>query len=171
MTDYVQNLDAAALLTVEACLSFVVAAFASPPYNFPLFLFGIYTQERSEPTDSLKLFTGLLGVSAVLDFIWMFINNQNGFIKAISILILILKVPTFFATQRGSGPIGFPGGETVWSMPGGFSSHGNQGAYQTLGDDLESSRPAPPPHATPPPPPPATSTAQPPAVSNAYQSL
>ncbi|KAF8527917.1 hypothetical protein BU17DRAFT_81154 [Hysterangium stoloniferum] len=145
MTDYVQNLDVTSLLNVEAGLSLVTAAFVAPTYNFPLFLFGIYTQERSEAGDSSKLFTVFLGVSGVLDFIWMLKNSdQNPFIKAISILILILKVPTFFAAQRGSGAINFPGGETVWSMPGGFSSGGgNQAGYQTLGDDIESARPAP----------------------------
>ncbi|KAF8587280.1 hypothetical protein K439DRAFT_1407597 [Ramaria rubella] len=166
MTDYIQNLDANALLTVETGLSLAIAPFASPPYNFPLFLFGIYTQERSEPSESSKLFTGLLGMSAILDFIWLFRRDQNGFSKAVSILILILKVPTFFAAQRGSGAIGFPGGETVWSMPGGFSGGGNQGAYQTLGDDLESARPIP---RASPPAPLAPVAAQPPTAPGGYQ--
>lgn len=55
-------------------------------------------------------------------------------------------------------------------MPGGFSSSGNQGAYQALGDDLETGRPAPPPHnATPAPP--AQIPAQPAAASTTYQTL
>lgn len=222
MTDYVQNLDASALLTVEAVsllsfhietfanlliegLSFAVAAFASPPYNFPLFLFGIYTQERSEPAESSKLFTSLLGVSAILDFIWMFRNDQNGFIKAISILILILKVskthfsPLYILSRplrylhflplnvvqalldfREAKQVSWYASTViqalrhvflaVWSMPGGFSSGGAQGAYQALGDDLESGRPAARPQTTPPPPP-ASATTQPPPVSNPYQSL
>lgn len=35
----------------------------------------------------------MLGVSAILDFIWLFRTEQNFFIKGVSILILILKVP------------------------------------------------------------------------------
>jgi len=157
MTDYVQNLDASSLLNVEAGLSLATAAFVAPTYNLALFLFGIYTQERSEAGDSSKLFTGLLAVSGILDFIWLLRNEQNPFIKAISILILILKVPTFFAAQRGSGAINFPVGETVWSMPGGFSSGGgNQAGYQTLGDDIESARPVPTVRSVPPQPPSST---------------
>jgi len=141
------------------------SGFTAPSYNFPLFLFGIYTQERSESGNSPKVFSGLLILSAILDFIWFFRHEQSWFIKAVSILILVLKVPTFFASHRAGGAISFPGGgggETVWSMPGGFSSGGTRGGYQAFGDDLEAAQPpAPPTHNREAAPPPAQSPAPP----------
>ena len=51
-------------------------------------------------------FTSLLGVSFVFDIIWMIKNDQHGFFKFLSIFLLLLKIPTFFAflmslRQRG----------------------------------------------------------------------
>lgn len=37
--------------------------------------------------------TGMLGVSMILDFIWLLkTSHQNGFSKALTIIILIIKV-------------------------------------------------------------------------------
>ncbi|GJJ09472.1 hypothetical protein Clacol_003695 [Clathrus columnatus] len=68
-------------------------------------------------------------------------------------LSTVPQIPTFFAAHRGSGPIGFSG-ETVWSMPGGFTT-GNQAGYQTLDEDVEA-RPPPPSRSAGPQPPTTT---------------
>lgn len=39
---------------VQQVLSFITAAFESPPYNFPLFLFGTYAQESAEAAQSTQ---------------------------------------------------------------------------------------------------------------------
>jgi len=78
----------------------------------PIFLFGIYAQENAEAIQSLQTvgsclmntwisltiysvhtqFTALLGFSAIFDIIWMATNAQNGFLRLITIIILLLKV-------------------------------------------------------------------------------
>lgn len=92
-------------------LSFSISPFTSPAYNLPIFLFGMYAQDNTEGIQSLQTvskpcdltfhvrivdcavqFTGLVGVSAIFDIIYMARNEQNWFIRAITILILILKV-------------------------------------------------------------------------------
>ncbi|KAH9049338.1 hypothetical protein EDB84DRAFT_1556196 [Lactarius hengduanensis] len=155
MADFVQGLDASKLILAEAALSFVVSPFSSPAYNLPIFLFGLY-------------FSGFLGASAIFDIIWFTQNSQNTLVKLISILILLLKGPTFFAfagtlNSRGVSGINLRGGEfggtTVWSMPGGFTSGGREG-YQTVESEIQ--RPVAGNH----PP-----TANPPPAPGAYQSV
>ncbi|KAH9004029.1 hypothetical protein EDB86DRAFT_3099381 [Lactarius hatsudake] len=155
MADFVQGLDASKLILAEAALSFVVSPFSSPAYNLPIFLFGLY-------------FSGFLGASALFDIIWFTQNSQNTLVKLISILILLLKGPTFFAfagtlNSRGVSGINLRGGEfggtTVWSMPGGFTSGGREG-YQTVESEIQ--RPVAGNH------PPA---ANPPPAPGAYQSV
>ncbi|KAH8997308.1 hypothetical protein EDB92DRAFT_2112052 [Lactarius akahatsu] len=155
MADFVQGLDASKLILAEAALSFVVSPFSSPAYNLPVFLFGLY-------------FSGFLGASALFDIIWFTQNSQNTLVKLISILILLLKGPTFFAfagtlNSRGVSGINLRGGEfggtTVWSMPGGFTSGGREG-YQTVESEIQ--RPVAGNH------PPA---ANPPPAPGAYQSV
>jgi len=147
--DFVQSLDPSKLVLAETVLSFAVSPFTAPPYNLALFLFGTYAQENAEAVHSLQTFTGLLGASTLLDIVWMTRNDQNGFVRFLTVLILILKIPTFLAfgvalRQRGTqfGGLGGPdlSGPTVWSMPGGFTSGGREG-YQTVDDE----RPGPPP--------------------------
>lgn len=41
-------------------------------------------------------FTGLLGVSAIFDIIWMIKNDQNGLIKILTVVLLLLKVRVLF---------------------------------------------------------------------------
>ncbi|KAI0078878.1 hypothetical protein K474DRAFT_1706070 [Panus rudis PR-1116 ss-1] len=159
MADFVQALDPSKLVLVETILSFITSAFNAPSYNLPIFLFGSYAQESSEAVQSLKTFTLLVAVSAVYDIIYMARNSQNWFIRLVTILILILKIPTGLAfaaalRQRGTQ---FPGlgagfgnnvsGATVWSMPGGFTSSNREG-YQSV-DEPESALPPKP--ATAPP--------------------
>lgn len=36
-------------------------------------------------------FTGLLGTSAIFDVIWMMRNDQNGFIKFLTVVLTLLK--------------------------------------------------------------------------------
>ncbi|KAF9481425.1 hypothetical protein BDN70DRAFT_876406 [Pholiota conissans] len=151
--DFVQTLDPSKLVLAGTGLSFFLSIAATPPYNLPLFLFGCYAQEAAEATQSLQVFTGLLGASTVFDIIWMSINHQPGFFKFLSICLLILKLPTLLAfvnalRQRGSqfGSLGATnlGGPTVWSMPGGFTSGGREG-YQTVDDEtfVRNIRPGP----------------------------
>ncbi|KAF5390151.1 hypothetical protein D9757_002929 [Collybiopsis confluens] len=178
--DFVQTLDPSKLVLFSTAFSFLLSGFASPPYNLPVFLFGIYALENSEAFMSLQTFTGLLGASFLYDVVWMMRNNQHGFIKFLSILLLLAKIPTFFAfalaaRQRGAqfGGLGVRGndlgGPTVWAMPGGFTSGGG---YQTV-DDEPPAQPAPQRAAAPPPP--ATQRAAappaPPAAPAAYQTV
>jgi len=166
MADFIQNLDPKNLVLVEAVLTFVTSPFSAPSYNLPVFLFGVYAQESAESNQPLRLFTGLLGGSVLLDIIWLARNEQNWFIRLLSILVLILKAPTFLAfltalRQRGEQFSGFGvrgADATVWTMPGGFSSlaGGGRDDYEDLdrGRDIESqARPTPTVQVTAPPPP------------------
>ncbi|KAJ7597045.1 hypothetical protein C8J56DRAFT_1159029 [Mycena floridula] len=150
--DFIQNLDPSKLVLVQTILSFLLAPFAAPPYNFPLFLFGTYSQDNADSESSLQTFTGLLGGSMIFDVVWMIQNEQGGLTKFLTVVLLLLKIPTFltFAVkQRGGGQLaglgGIRGGDlsgaTVWSMPGGFTSTGREG-YQSL-DEPASERPVP----------------------------
>ncbi|TDL28442.1 hypothetical protein BD410DRAFT_780945 [Rickenella mellea] len=185
MAEFAQNLDPNNLVLIEAVLSFVVSPFEAPAYNLPIFLFGIYAQENSESTQALRLFTGMLVGSIVFDIIWMIRHSQNWFIKLLSIVILIFKVPTFVAfgsalRQRGEqfAGLGVRGndlsGPTVWSMPGGFTSlGGSRNGYEPVdGDrDIESQprqTPSGPNITTTPAVPPPQSTA---AGQGGYQTL
>ncbi|OBZ79775.1 hypothetical protein A0H81_01132 [Grifola frondosa] len=176
MADFIQALDPSKLVLIETVLSFATSAFDAPVYNLPIFLFGIYAQENSEAIQSLKAFTGLVGGSLIYDIIWMAKHEQNWFVRMLTIMILILKVPTALAFvtalhQRGAqfSGLGFRGndlsGATVWSMPGGFTSPlggGARNGYQTVNDPVEPPKPtggAPP-----------TVNAQP-TAPGAYQSV
>ncbi|KAJ7932392.1 hypothetical protein B0H13DRAFT_1955233 [Mycena leptocephala] len=177
--DFVQNLDPSKLTLGLTALSFVISPFAAPVYNLPILLFGHLAQTQEQDGQALQIFTGLLGGSAIFDVIWMASNEQNGFIRFLTILLLILKMPTFVAfglalRQRG-GQLGGLGirsndlsGATVWdSMPGGFGSGGNNG-YQNLDEErpAQYSRPAPPPSM-----PVAQPAAQAPAAPGGYQTV
>jgi hypothetical protein len=145
--DFIQSLDPTKLILAGTTLSFVMSPFSSPPYNLAIFLFGIYVSESSEAFLAVQALTVLLGASAITDFIWMLKNNQYGFIKFLTVLLLLLKIPTFFAfgltirerrAQHGIGGLGIRGGDingpTIWSMPGGFTSAPRDG-YQTVEDE------------------------------------
>ncbi|KAF8898733.1 hypothetical protein BD779DRAFT_32676 [Infundibulicybe gibba] len=68
--DFVQGLDTSKLILTETVVAFALSPFSSPPYNLAIFLFGIYVQENTEAVQSLQTFTGLLGVSTVMDNAW-----------------------------------------------------------------------------------------------------
>ncbi|KAI0365249.1 hypothetical protein BV20DRAFT_1028403 [Pilatotrama ljubarskyi] len=174
MADFIQALDPSKLVLVGAAMSFVTSAFSAPVYNLPIFLFGMYAQEASEAIQSLKAFTFLLAGSMFYDIIWMVNHSQNWFIRVVTILLLLLKIPTTFAfvsalQQRGAqfSGLGIRGndlsGATVWSMPGGFTSGGREG-YQNVDSPVDGPKPLSVPPAQP---------AQPPAPSNpgAYQTV
>ncbi|KAN0133249.1 hypothetical protein V8E53_008973 [Lactarius tabidus] len=160
MADFVQALDASKLILIEAALSFSISPFSVPAYNLPIFLFGLYAQGSPETSAiSLQAFSGFLGVSVLFDIIWFTQNSQGIFVKLITILILLLKVPTFFAfaatlNSRGVSGINLGGsdfgGTTVWSMPGGFSSGGREG-YQSVEPEVQRPVANHPPPANPPP--------------------
>ncbi|KAF7436825.1 hypothetical protein PC9H_003658 [Pleurotus ostreatus] len=164
MADFVQNLDPSKLVLGGTALSFLLSPFAAPPYNLPIFLFGIYAQENTEGVQSLQTFTALLGISHFFDVLWMMNNEQQGFVKFMTVVLLLLKIPVFFAfgltlRQRGAqfSGLGIRGGDlsgaTVWSgaMPGGLGN-----GYQSLDEESVDARPAPKVGANPPPGPPPT---------------
>jgi len=171
--DFVQALDPSKLVLFETVLSFILSPFAAPPYNLAIFLFGTYAQENTEAIQSLQTFTGLVGASIVFDTVWMLKNEQGGLAKFLTLVVLLVKIPTFLAfgialRQRGAG-LGLRGpdlnGAPVWSMPGGFMSNGREG-YQTVDEERAVPPSRPTAHVTPVPKP---QSAQPPAVPGAYQ--
>ncbi|KAF4623329.1 hypothetical protein D9613_001814 [Agrocybe pediades] len=173
--DFAQTLDPSKLVLAGTGLSLLISLGNSPSYNFPIFLFGCYATEAAEASQSLQIFTGLLGASTFFDIVWLFKNEQHGLFKFLSIVLLLLKLPTLLAfvtalRQRGTqfGGLGSNnlGGPTVWSMPGGFTSGGREG-YQTVDDEafVRNVRPAPSiPHKHAP-------TAETPAAPGAYQTV
>ncbi|KAF5356037.1 hypothetical protein D9756_003770 [Leucocoprinus leucothites] len=181
--DFVQGLDPFKLVFGGVTLSFLLTLSPSPPYNLAIYLFGTYAQEQNDAVQSLKMFTGLLGISAIFDVIWMVRNHQSGFIRFLTIVLVLLKVaypflmpiPTFFSfllvmRQRGAQFGGLSVGEstTVWSMPGGFTSAGRDG-YQNLDDEGYNQPHHPPPRAAPKPPAQAPSNNQ--SAPGAYESV
>ncbi|KDQ63751.1 hypothetical protein JAAARDRAFT_29782 [Jaapia argillacea MUCL 33604] len=171
MADFVQGLDPAKLVLVETIMSFSISAFTAPSYNLPLFLFGIYVQENSDAIISLKTFTGLLGVSGLFDLLYMANYELHWFVKLVLILIFFLKVPTFLAfglalRSRGAQFSGLGNnisGNTVWSMPGGFTGFGGGGreGYESVEEPSTN-------HTKPVAPPPPPQSGQAPG---AYQSV
>lgn len=158
----------------------MISTVPSVAYNFPLFLFGSYIQESSEAVGSLKTFTVLLPFSALYDLVSLINQSYSTWHKLLVFLVILLKVPVFFAfasslRQRGFEiglGVGGPNlsGPTLWSMPGGFTSTGDD-RYQTVDDDASFVRanrpPAPTPsHNAPPMPTPATQ-----AAPGAYQTV
>ncbi|EPQ60816.1 hypothetical protein GLOTRDRAFT_135431 [Gloeophyllum trabeum ATCC 11539] len=154
MADFIQGLDPSKLVLAGAVMSFVIAPFTSPSYNLPIFLFGIYAQEQSEATQSMKAVTGFIGVSALFDLIFLFSNGEaRWWSKLLVFLIMLLKLPTFVAfgaalRQRGAQFSGLGNnfnGNTVWSMPGGFTSlsGGARDGYESV-DDASVNKPQPP---------------------------
>ncbi|KAG1749980.1 uncharacterized protein EDB91DRAFT_1110698 [Suillus paluster] len=142
MADFIQALDPAKLVLAETALAFIISPFTVPAYNLPIFLFGSYVQESSDAAQSLTLFAGLLSASLFYDVLWMFNNEQAGFLRLLTVVLFLLKIPTagaFLIAMRQRGGQ-FPGlgtdinGPTVWSMPGGFTSGGRDG-YQTVEDE------------------------------------
>ncbi|KAI8995629.1 hypothetical protein BD414DRAFT_480084 [Trametes punicea] len=161
MADFIQALDPSKLVLIGTAMSFVTSGFSAPVYNLPIFLFGMYAQEASDAVQSLKAFTFLLAGSMFYDIIWMVNNSQNWFIKLVSILLLLLKIPTTFAfvtalQQRGAAfsGLGIRGndlsGATVWSMPGGFTSSARDG-YQNVDSPVDGPKPLSVPPAQPAP--------------------
>jgi len=175
MAEFLQQLDPSKLVMVGTVLSLATSAFTAPSYNLPIFLFGTYAAEATDAVQSLQTFVAITGASMVLDIIFLSRHEQNWFIKLITIIVLLLKLPTFLVfgqalRQRGPGLGGLGinagdlSGPTVWSMPGGFTSGGRDG-YQNV-DEEPPSRAAPPRSSAPPPAPTADHSAP-----GAYQSV
>ncbi|EJU02049.1 hypothetical protein DACRYDRAFT_22433 [Dacryopinax primogenitus] len=133
------QLDARSLLQLQTGLTFATAAFHAPPYNLAMFLFGVYAIDQTTANEPLRLFAGMLAVSLVWDLIWMITNGQHILVRLLSILILVMKLPTlstviaslrqrgdYLASRIGTGDIG---GSTIWTMPGGFT---RQAGYDSL---------------------------------------
>ncbi|KAG8911380.1 hypothetical protein FRC01_005736, partial [Tulasnella sp. 417] len=85
------NLDASALVLIQTSLAFITAPFTSPTYNFPLFLFGIYATENKESSEPLRLFSALVGLSVLFDFIWLLRHDYNGLIGFIIVIAMLGK--------------------------------------------------------------------------------
>ncbi|KAH7345132.1 hypothetical protein B0J17DRAFT_29500 [Rhizoctonia solani] len=147
-----QQLDPNSLVLALTTLSFVTSPFKAPRYNLPINLFGIYALDKTESNEPLRLFAAMEGVSVFFDIVYLWRHDQNGFIKLLTVLLTLGKIPTFLIllqTLKARGDQyahSIPGGagfqsQTVWSMPGGF----RQGGYDPVGDDLESASAAPPP--------------------------
>jgi len=174
MTDFVQGLDPSKLVLFGTGLSLIVLPWDVPTYNFPLFLFGSLVQELPDAPQSLRTFVGLLGASVVLDLIFLIKHSQHFFIRLVTIIIMILKLPTWLAfangiRQQGGSFSGLNvggndiGGATVWSMPGGFTGAG-RGGYQNVDAPTVSPNVAKPPGPSPPP-------AKPGQPSGGYQTV
>ncbi|CAE6422354.1 unnamed protein product [Rhizoctonia solani] len=143
-----QQLDPNSMVLALTTLSFVTSPFRSPRYNLPISLFGIYALDKTESNEPLRLFTAMEGISVVFDIVYMWRHDQNGFIKLLTMVLTLGKIPTFLVLlqtlkARGdqfahsvSGAAGFQS-QTVWSMPGGF----RQSGY-----DPEGAAPPPPPN-------------------------
>ncbi|KAG8994647.1 hypothetical protein FRB90_000371 [Tulasnella sp. 427] len=168
-------LDVSALVLIQTSLAFITAPFTSPTYNFPLFLFGVYASENKESNEPLRLFSALVGLSVLFDFIWLLRHDYNGLIGFVVVIAMIGKIPTFYSIlialrHRGLafGSVLGRGGDdpiagnanTVWAMPGGFG--GGKPGYQNIDQDLETAPGAP----SQPPPPPPTNLPGPSPVSH-----
>ncbi|KAM6498120.1 hypothetical protein JOM56_006068 [Amanita muscaria] len=141
--DFIQRLDPSKLVLTETVLSFALSLFTAPPYNLPIFLFGLYLQESTEAIRSQQAFTYFLGASVLFDVVWMARHEQNAIVKLFTIILMVLKVPTFFAmvgaVREWHGHFGGFSrldsvGATVWSMPGGFTSSEREG-YQPVDEE------------------------------------
>ncbi|KAG8881262.1 hypothetical protein FRB98_004448 [Tulasnella sp. 332] len=174
------SLDAPSLILIQTSIAFIVTPFTAPVYNFPLFLFGQYASEKTDTNEPLRLFSGMLGLSILFDFIWLLREDWNKLIGLLIIINMMVKGPTFFAVltalrfrgdrfgglgdSGGGGSLSSGAGNTVWSMPGAFS--GGKPGYQNIDDDLEEAAPAP--STAPPRQPPPVSAAPGPA-SHSHQ--
>ncbi|CCA69413.1 hypothetical protein PIIN_03313 [Serendipita indica DSM 11827] len=141
--EFIQALDSNFLVLIHAGVAFITSAWVSPTYNLPIFLFGIYAQNYIESHEPLRMFVGFVGVSWLLDLIWLFNNDPATLIKILIILAWMLKMLTFasllLGLRRRSGG-GLPGlgdythAETVWNMPtpgGAYTSTGGDRAVDT----------------------------------------
>ncbi|KAH7102035.1 hypothetical protein BKA62DRAFT_152643 [Auriculariales sp. MPI-PUGE-AT-0066] len=151
MADLAAGLDSSNLVLLQTGISLAIAAARSPVYNLPIFLYGQYAHERADSSESLRTFTGILGTSILLDIYWLAsTEGVHGFIKVIIVLLMLLKVPTVWATlnslrARGDqfGPLGLRT-DTVWTMPGSFPASSATGAYQSMGGDRDQESGPPP---------------------------
>ncbi|KAF8335474.1 uncharacterized protein EI90DRAFT_3153049 [Cantharellus anzutake] len=152
------SLDAQSLIlaqTVLAAIPLIVIVLNSPHiYSATTFLSsysGPMRQKKQTPMIPFDLwFSGLLGTSILFDVVWLVkTHDQNGFIKFLTIINMLLKIPTALATMntlrsRGGSLSSFAPGnfasQTVWTMPGGFGAGGSRDGYQTVEDDLEEAR-------------------------------
>ncbi|TEB35036.1 hypothetical protein FA13DRAFT_1811583 [Coprinellus micaceus] len=174
--DFIRSLDSNRLLQVGTALSFAVSTNPSVTYNLPLFLFGTSIQDSSEAINSLKTFTVAIAFSGLFDIFALLKGTLSIYGSFLVVLLILLKVPTFFAfaaslRQRGGElSLGVGGanlsGPTLWSMPGGFTSSGND-RYQTVDDDASFVRTSRPPAPAPAQSPAANQAAPP----GAYQTV
>ncbi|KAG8951963.1 hypothetical protein FRC04_005296 [Tulasnella sp. 424] len=185
------NLDVSALVLIQTSLAFITAPFTSPTYNFPLFLFGIYAAENKESNEPLRLFSALVGLSVLFDFIWLLRHDYNGLIGFIVVIAMLGKVcdpsgqslappddasSSLHVTHRNVVLLSEvslvealrirwqPPIQAMWSMPGNFG--GPKPGYQNIDEDLET---APGAASQPPPPPPPSNIPGPSPVSHQAQ--
>lgn len=116
----------------------------------PLGSFGVIAEALQSTNHPLRLFAGFLAFSGVLDIVWFVRNShrQGWFTLLLSIVALVLKVPTFAAVigslrARGdnfyssipsveisSRGVHLSSSEPIWSAPGDFEApEGVPGGY------------------------------------------
>ncbi|KAI9244506.1 hypothetical protein BY458DRAFT_529622 [Sporodiniella umbellata] len=131
----VQEGSLASLIAVHLFLSLLSSVTINPSYNVPIFFFGIWAYNYRESTSPLKTFTGALGLSVVLDVVWLIARpalqeSLSGFVTFMSIISLILKPVTLFAATRQLQERGDVLSAGNWTeAPGAFP-----GGYQNVRD-------------------------------------
>ncbi|ORE06381.1 hypothetical protein BCV72DRAFT_305577 [Rhizopus microsporus var. microsporus] len=134
----VQQANLASLLGLHLALSLFGAVASNPTYNIPIFFFGFWAYNYHESSSPLKTFTGILGLSILLDSIWFYLHSGNpqgesgfGFALFFNYISFFVKPLSVYAgivqlQERGDS---FSAGN--WSeAPGAFPS----GGYQNVRD-------------------------------------
>jgi hypothetical protein len=113
MADFAQGLDASKLILAETVrifqlsavfvvhpsshthtqmLSFIISPYSAPPYNFPLFLFGLYVQESQEAAPRLLQLASII-FSQLTSFILNERTNDS---------LRVIWVAPLYSTSYGS---------------------------------------------------------------------
>ncbi|KAG1470868.1 hypothetical protein G6F56_002441 [Rhizopus delemar] len=131
----VQQGNLASLLGLHLGLSLFGAIASNPTYNIPIFFFGTWAYNYRESSAPLKTFTGVLGLSVILDLIWFYLHGGNtqgesGFKLAMffNVISFIFKPISVYAgigeLQERGDSIG--AGKTTGALP--------SGGYQNVRD-------------------------------------
>lgn len=116
------------LLQGHAVLSLTAAFSNSPFYNLPLALYGltlVSTSRTDDDGESLRNFSGLYGLSFLMDFFWLLQNSTNWLVWFLIVANFLLKPITLISVlgslrERGQATFALPGSFNVPGMPGGF---------------------------------------------------
>ncbi|EIE84587.1 hypothetical protein RO3G_09297 [Rhizopus delemar RA 99-880] len=133
-----QQSNLASLLGLHLTLSLFGAVASNPTYNIPIFFFGTWAYNYRESNAPLKTFTGVLGLSILLDLIWFYLHGGNpqgesgfGFAMFFNVISFIIKPMTVYTSVGSLQERGDPLGAGNWTeAPGAFPS----GGYQDVRD-------------------------------------